>query len=209
MAQARRYPGLGRRLVNVATRMVNAASNPFLRFAAPGHFYSPIPSTDTLLESQVREQRRASREAPGIDLQPEHQVALVTEMIAQAGPLPCSFGRYQRANGYFDFADAWTTYAMLRRFRPRRVIEIGSGHSSAVMLDTADHDPAVQPQFTFVDPFPERLYNVLNDADRRHCDIREQRLQDVPRTVLRNLKPEIFSSSTAPMWSRSAAMSNT
>jgi predicted O-methyltransferase YrrM len=36
------------------------------------------------------------------------------------------------ANGFFEWSDALAYYALLRRFRPRRVLEIGSGFSTFV-----------------------------------------------------------------------------
>lgn len=41
-------------------------------------------------------------------------------------------------NDYFSYSDAIALYSILRHFQPKQVIKVGSGFSSAVMLDTND-----------------------------------------------------------------------
>ena len=48
------------------------------------------------------------------------------------------FDRYRPDNDQYGVADAAMLHAMLRKHRPKRILEIGSGHSTAVMLDTVD-----------------------------------------------------------------------
>jgi hypothetical protein len=71
----------------------------------------------------------------------------------------------------------------LRHFRPRRLIEVGSGFSSAAMLETRDRFFPGQLEFTFIEPYPERLYSLLSDDDRRVCRILAQPVQDVDLSV--------------------------
>ncbi|WAC26765.1 class I SAM-dependent methyltransferase [Ancylobacter sp. SL191] len=167
-----------------------AEANPFLRFAKPGHFYSPVPPPDLLLERPSREARRAMTEVAGVDLRADAQRALAARLIARFGGLPDrgENARYRQNNQFFEFADAWSTYAMMRDVQPRRVVEVGSGHSSALMLDTVDADPALNPRFTFIDPFPERLLARLSAADKERSEIRVERLQDVPLAVFTALE---------------------
>jgi predicted O-methyltransferase YrrM len=56
-------------------------------------------------------------------------------------------------------------YGLLRHFRPRRVIEVGSGYSSAVMLDTVEQFLENRTSFTFIEPNPERLLSLLRPSD--------------------------------------------
>jgi predicted O-methyltransferase YrrM len=55
---------------------------------------------------------------------------------------------------------------MIRHFRPRRVVEVGSGFSSALMLDTNELHCDPPMQLTFVDPHPDRLDGLLRPHDR-------------------------------------------
>jgi hypothetical protein len=50
--------------------------------------------------------------------------------------------------------------------------EIGSGHSSAVMLDTNEFSLNNSIDFTFIEPFPEnRLLKILNPTDHERTRI--------------------------------------
>lgn len=88
--------------------------------------------------------------------------------------------RYYFVNKYFIHADATTLYCMMRHFRPKQIIEAGSGFSSAVMLDTNERFLNQSVKFTFIEPYPERLYSLLTPADRLKTTIFEKTLQDIP-----------------------------
>jgi predicted O-methyltransferase YrrM len=60
---------------------------------------------------------------------------------------------FSLANDYFGSPDAEVLYAMLRRLRPRRVIEIGSGNSTRVMR-MAINDGGFQSELISIDPAP-------------------------------------------------------
>jgi predicted O-methyltransferase YrrM len=60
---------------------------------------------------------------------------------------------FSLANDYFSSPDAEVLYSMLRRLRPRRVIEIGSGNSTRVMR-MAVSDGGFQSELISIDPAP-------------------------------------------------------
>lgn len=143
-------------------------------FVAPGHFYSPIPSREDYERALAAP---TPTSIPGIDLRAEQQLALATQLAplvkdVTAGP------RYRPANGQYPSADAAVYTAMLSHFKPSRVVEIGSGFSSAIALDVADRQN-LATQFTFIEPFPERLDAALTDADRARVTIHRKIVQDV------------------------------
>ncbi|PON13546.1 hypothetical protein C2W62_33810 [Candidatus Entotheonella serta] len=76
---------------------------------------------------------------------------------------------------------------MLRRQHPRRVIEIGSGFSSSVMLDVNDLFLDNSVQFTFIEPYPERLFEQFRDDDQQRHTVIEKPLQDVLLSLFREL----------------------
>jgi predicted O-methyltransferase YrrM len=73
---------------------------------------------------------------------------------------------------------------------PKRIIEVGSGHSSALMLDTIEHAEGLDVHTTFIEPFPARLHSVLRDQDRRTSTIIERRVQDVPLATFETLEAD-------------------
>lgn len=78
----------------------------------------------------------------------EHCAALARLMTAgakEAGYVP--------GNGYFDSPDAEALYLMVRRARPRRVIEVGCGNSTRITRQ-AILDGGLDTVLTAIDPWP-------------------------------------------------------
>ena len=79
----------------------------------------------------------------------------------------------------FCYADAVFLYSFLRLMQPARIIEVGSGFSSAVMLDTVDRFFRNCPAMTFIEPYPDDLKDLLRPEDRRNVTVIEDRVQKV------------------------------
>ncbi len=60
---------------------------------------------------------------------------------------------YAPGNGYFEIPDAAALYLLVRQFAPKRVIEIGCGHSTRVTRQ-AIIDGALETKLTAIDPHP-------------------------------------------------------
>ncbi len=75
--------------------------------------------------------------------------------------------RYYLNNPWFGHGDAIALYGMLRHFKPKSIIEIGSGFSSAVILDTNDLFLDGSVSCTFIEPHPERLLSLFTEMDRK------------------------------------------
>jgi len=86
--------------------------------------------------------------------------------------------RYFYANRYYQYSDAICLYSMIRHLRTKRIIEVGSGFSSAVMLDTNELFFSNAVVCTFIDPDPRRLSTLLRDADRDRIEIVARMVQD-------------------------------
>ena len=78
---------------------------------------------------------------------------------------------------------------MLRWLRPSRIVEIGSGWSSALILDTVDRYLTGDERLAFVEPHPERLKSLLRTADDGRVTIHEQDVQRVPMELFTGLGP--------------------
>ena len=86
--------------------------------------------------------------------------------------------RYYANNPAFGIGDASMLFGMLRLHRPSRIVEIGSGYSSALILDVVErHLPGTS--VTFVEPYTELLRSLMHEGDEARCEILEQRAQDV------------------------------
>src|SRR5712691_11157574 len=115
-------------------------------YVPPGHFYSPLTSGADVARALTWDDRPWDRqardhlsrnEAPGIDLAEPAQLALARELSGQLAEPPPG-PRYAAANPMFGAADAALYRGMLTRLRPARVVEVGSGYSTAIALDEAD-----------------------------------------------------------------------
>gem|GEM_PF-1694726 len=136
----------------------NAPAYPL--FVPHGHFYSPFPD----LES-INRQFKPDADLAGVQLREAGQLAFLDTIQKWYGELP--FGDEPGQNGqgtrfgynnlFFGHSDAITLYTVMREFAPRSIIEVGSGYSSAVMLDTQSRFlPDVS--LCFIEPYPERLF---------------------------------------------------
>ncbi|WP_414584587.1 class I SAM-dependent methyltransferase [Scytonema sp. PCC 10023] len=167
-------------------------ASPFLRFFPPGHFYSPIPSLSDVLSKENLLFRQDLKEFPGVDLREEEQLKMLDQLALYYEELPFpeqpnTSSRYYYQNIFFCYADAIILYAMLRHLKPRKVIEVGSGFSSAVMLDTNDAFLGSATNFTFIEPYPERLYSLFNEKDQRQHKVIEKPVQEVELELFQTL----------------------
>jgi predicted O-methyltransferase YrrM len=149
----------------------------------PGSYYSPIPS---VTEVRRREDSlfASRRELPGIDLREIEQLALINEFANYYPDFPFTDEstpphRYYLNNRFFGYGDGVILYSIMRHVRPTRVVEIGSGFSSALMLDVNEQFLDNQIEFTFVDPNTERLDSLLSVADRRNHRIIKRNVQEI------------------------------
>ena len=164
-------------------------------FAPDGHFYSPIPNRFQFpKEHSVFKQD--IRDIPGIDLNHDDQFDLLRQLCAiweekekNLTLYPISNSRRFNLNqDFFREADALSLYGMIRHFKPSKIIEVGSGHSSALMLDTLDETSSWKTDVTFIEPYPERLMSVLSDKDRRYIALVESGVQEVAVSKFQELE---------------------
>lgn len=94
--------------------------------------------------------------------------------------------RYSLKNEFFDYSDGFFLHAMIRHFKPKRIVEVGSGFSSAVMLDTNEMFFDNSIDLTFIEPYPYRL--EANVKPGEEIRLLEQNVQDVPTDVFTQLE---------------------
>jgi predicted O-methyltransferase YrrM len=168
--------------------------SPNRRFLAypPGHYYSPLPSVSELAKDELR----IFADPPsieGMDLNLPSQWDWVVgsadglRNIAWPKERDPDF-RYWSNNVYFNSADVAALLSVMQRACPRRIVEVGSGFSSACMLDINDRLFRSEIQFTFVEPYPERLRSLLRKGDSRNATVIESRLQDTSLKVFTSLE---------------------
>lgn len=180
---------VGEEFLNLLMRQAfgTHVGSPVLAFAPPGHYYSPIPSTKDVARYAVEKWFQEPEAIAGVDFNAAGQL----RMLETLGPLTRDLAfaddaggatRYWWDNDGFSPGDATVLAAMLMHYRPQRVLEIGAGYSTAVMLDVVERHLERPPQITCVDPEPGRLRSVLR-GDEAHLTIHETIMQDLPREL--------------------------
>ena len=95
--------------------------------------------------------------------------------------------RYFFKNNWYSYTDAIFLYSIIRHYKPKQIIEVGSGFSSAVMLDTNERFFDNQINLTFIDPNTERLNSLLKESDKTSTSIIQKEVQSVPLKVFEKL----------------------
>lgn len=152
-------------------------------YVPPGHFYSPIVNP---AEADAHLRRKEScadqSQLPGI----------VVDLLAMGrefrsfGPflreMPFTHSasapfRYRFDNDAYSWMDASVLYCMLRKYRPKRLVEIGSGWSSACTIDTLERFLPGHCEVTFIEPHPQLLSELVGHSSERiklyDCPVQE------------------------------------
>lgn len=141
-------------------------------FFPPGHYYSPIVLPDDDVREYISKEISRIGQAPqGIDMMLSRMKSFFR---ANAGFMASANytssknpkQRYYFDNGGYPLGDALTLRAMLNYLRPKRIIEVGSGFSTACMLDTFEEIGLTDIELTCIEPNPDRLLSLVRPGDK-------------------------------------------
>jgi hypothetical protein len=150
----------------------------------PGHFYSPIPSLKEIRPREEHIFERDVRSLGGIELDPEGQERLLHAFDKHFREFPFQENRQDGFRFYLDnpnfgFGEATVLFAWLRHFRPRNIVEIGSGYSSCAILDIVERDLGGKTNCRFIEPYPELLLSLIRAEDQKNVTILPKRVQEL------------------------------
>lgn len=154
-------------------------------FYPAGHYYSPIVSVDDIRQREKEIWKGAGTDGiPGIDLHSAEQTALARQFAQYYAELPFAKEktgnlRYWYENNFYSYTDGIVLYSFIRHFHPKRIIEVGSGYSSAVMMDVNELFFQNRIGLHFIEPYPERLYSLMSEADKRQATVLEKPVQEI------------------------------
>ena len=158
----------------------------------PNHFYQPIPDVKSL-DDHLWETPSA---LVGINMDEQSQTALLSQFCdaykQEYNLFPTSkTGRsydYFVNNGGFESVDGEILYCIIRHFKPKRVIEIGSGNSTylsaSAIQKNKEEDPEYTCELTAIEPYPNR---VLQDGFPNLSHLIKEPVQNVPLSVFERL----------------------
>lgn len=159
----------------------------------PGHFYSTIP-----LLADIEKRKREifeDEDIKDINFNIDAQFSLVESLQSYYDAMPFEFEinktgttRYQCKDAYYRYSDVVFLYCIMRHFKPKKIIEVGSGHSSAVMLDTNQLFFEDKIQMAFIEPYPEeRLAKILLPEDNECSTVYKTFVQEIEVEFFRGL----------------------
>lgn len=150
-----------------------------------GHFYSPIISVEDI-KSQEKDiwKTNQAESINGIELNVNGQLNLISNLSIFYDEMPFEAFknnklRYYFENDYYSYTDGIILYSMMRYFKPNKIVEIGSGFSSAVLMDTNELFFNKSIELLFIEPHPERLLSIMTENDRTEYRINQTRVQSV------------------------------
>ena len=134
-------------------------------FVPPGHYYSPIVDP-AQADRHLATAFAVSESIAEIEINRVEMVQFWHTLLPFLTSAPFSDTRkppfrYLFNNRTYSWGDGSVLHAMLRFYRPKRLIEIGSGWSSACTLDTVEFYLNNECELTFVEPYPLLLSELL------------------------------------------------
>lgn len=144
-----------------------------------GHYYSLYPDMNEVVKRQdVLYQM--DKEIRDIDFNLEMQYDLLEKMKKLLPSVPewppesdniHSRYRYRRDATAFTLPDAVCLHLMLRILHPQKLIEVGSGWSSAVTLDTNEFYMDKTLHVSFIEPYPLTLNHILKKDESYELNV--------------------------------------
>ena len=144
----------------------------------PVHFYKPIPDTQSLPETLWTH----PSDLAGVEMNETTQLELLREHIPkfrdEYEQLPTSSPGREKGfyvnNTLFGGVDALVAYCMVRHFKPRTIIEVGSGFSSLVLGQAAERNK--RAGLICIEPFPREF---LREGFPGLRSLIEKKVQDI------------------------------
>ena len=158
-----------------------------------GHYYSAVPSAldieETLCQKESDEKKLSFS---AIELNLAKQLENLTEFENLSNKLKFSFDKtqedlYYLNNIWFHPYDAYVLSGIINKYKPSKIIEIGSGFSTGLMLDINRKNFNNQIKITCIEPNPERLKEVISSRIN-DINIYEKRLQDIDLSIFDELE---------------------
>ncbi|MCI7056327.1 MAG: class I SAM-dependent methyltransferase [Selenomonas bovis] len=155
-------------------------ARPFDFYESP--FITPVEMT---YERQAADRQRmpAKEISWNLDVQHDYCQYLADRMPDFQADV-ASYHRYQEDNISYGRLDAAVYYGMLRRHQPRRIMEIGSGFTTRLAMDTSDAHFDGGIEITCIEPYPNLLLEGIAHQPYQNLTLE--------RTFVQSVDPAIF-----------------
>ena len=143
----------------------NAIFNKIGLLPVHDHYYQPLINP----KSHKLKSLKVERKIGGIDLNLDCQEKILSsfhyaEELLKFPILKHDDSNYYYNNSSFESGDSEYLYSIIRKFKPNKIIEIGSGYSTKMMLNSLKkngEDPNYSCSLTCVEPFEYKMLEGL------------------------------------------------
>lgn len=155
----------------------------------PSNFYSNIPSISEILSSYEYQESVPPYLDCGIFDQDKLREELLALIPFSSDYHPPENGDEENCRSYFwknsqfSYSDGMSYYAFLRRFRPKTVVEIGSGFSSLIAIEALRKNGS--GKLKCIEPFPRSF--ITNLGSEGVLELQTMQAQDVSPDVLNEM----------------------
>lgn len=156
----------------------------FVTLFPPGHFYSPLPLAKDAMD-HLAQTMPPPKSLPGIKLNIAGQMALLTTLASNLETIPAYDKeklpglRFHFNQNYLCPKDAFVYFLMILHLTPKRIVEVGCGHSSHIALDSNQLHFDNQIECTFIEPNPDRFLGGLLPGDEDRVRFLRHKVQDL------------------------------
>jgi hypothetical protein len=129
----------------------------------PYHFYSQIPNIRELKKEDYWKKPSSMTGVNGIDAEGQVRFLQTIAEPRQGVSLKEMYEKAVRTNGEgggYGIIEGEVLYSFIRRKKPAKIIQVGCGVSTAIILQAAD-DEGYKPVIVCVEPFPTPFLSKL------------------------------------------------
>ena len=158
----------------------------------PVHYYQPIPDTRTLNDDLWVKRS----ELTGIDMNRQGQISILEEFVSGYKNEYEDLPRHKTSiphqfyvnNGTFESVDCEILYCMIRHFKPKMIVEIGSGNSTCLSAQAVlvnEEVAGINTNLIAFEPFPNK---VLKAGFPGLSSLVEKRVEELDLAVFSELR---------------------
>ncbi len=164
----------------------------------PGHFYSVIPYVNTSfnedniikynnIDFNENSHQQILKELPNylkdydIEFSQNFDLNNQTKKINENQE---KF-RYTLVNGSFEWMDGRMLYYFIQKYKPNRIIEVGSGHSTLLMYNTIQKFN-LNTKITCIEPYPGKVLEDLHNMGK--INLMKEKLENINLDLFKTLE---------------------
>lgn len=157
----------------------------------PAHFYEPVPDTRDFPPDLFKRESSLA----GIEMNENGQLSLLADFVLKYQQEYGALGLktsgqkdgFYFENGMFETIDAEVLYCIIRHFKPKRSIEIGSGFSTliaaAAIRQNIIEDSKYCCELTCIEPYPKEWLGKISEVSK----IIQSQVEKLPLELFKSL----------------------